>query len=97
MSKASDRLPGTGNARDDDELVPGNVDADVLEIVLLSTLDFDEIHDNRCFLTAARIFPASQFDFDVRLLPEGIEPLLEFHFQLHFSELLPDLVANETQ
>ena len=35
------RFPGAGDARDDDELVPGDRDAYIFEVVLVGTLDDD--------------------------------------------------------
>ena len=38
------RFPGARDAGDDDELVPGDRDADILEVVLAGTLDDDVFH-----------------------------------------------------
>ncbi len=38
------RFPGARDARDDDELVPGDGDADIFEVVLAGTLDDDIFH-----------------------------------------------------
>jgi len=38
------RFPGAGDARDDDELVPGDRDADIFEVVRAGTFDDDIFH-----------------------------------------------------
>jgi len=40
-------FPGAGDTGDDDELVPGDRDADILEVVLTGTFD-DDIFHCRC-------------------------------------------------
>jgi len=44
VSSRERRFPGASDARDDDELVPGDCDANIFEVVLAGTFDDDIFH-----------------------------------------------------
>jgi hypothetical protein len=53
------RFPGAGDTRDDDELVAGDRDADIFEVVLAGTFD-DDIFHVRVLRQSAPVFKGVQ-------------------------------------